>query len=143
MSVLELTTCKFCVEQHGKIVSIFIQDNQFEVQAHPNCKCMYVPMRTKQGGTATDLGFGGADIYLMRYGSLPNFYVTKKDARKMGWKDYLGNLRAVCPGKSIGGDVYRNIEGKLPASVEFGMKLILIIQAGIAIVKGFFSQMMD
>ncbi len=61
LSQLISSTCKYCVEQHGKIVDISILQNKTEVLAHPRCKCVYVPMRTKAVGTATDLGMEGAD----------------------------------------------------------------------------------
>ena len=47
MSVLMLNSCQNCVEQHGKIVDISMLKNKTEVQAHRNCQCVYVPMRTK------------------------------------------------------------------------------------------------
>lgn len=45
-------------------------------------------------------------LYLHLYGKLPSNYVTKKEAKKMGWVASKGNLRDVCKGCSIGGDVY-------------------------------------
>ena len=71
-------------------------------------------MRTKLVGTATDLGFDGVDMFLADYGSLPNYYISKKQARKSGWKDWMGNLNDVLPNKMIGGDIYSNREKKLP-----------------------------
>ena len=47
-SQLTIYTCKFCIEQHGKIVDISILDNKDEVQAHPNCKCIYVPIAGRE-----------------------------------------------------------------------------------------------
>ena len=72
MSKLLPNSCKYCVEQHGKIVDISILKNKTEVQAHPNCHCVYVAMRTKVAGTATDLGMNGADTYIAYYGRLPD-----------------------------------------------------------------------
>ncbi|MEI8173968.1 MAG: ribonuclease domain-containing protein, partial [Deltaproteobacteria bacterium] len=45
---------------------------------------------------------------------LPDNFITKKDARRLGWDPSRGNLRDVAPGKSIGGDVFRNRERRLP-----------------------------
>ena len=114
MSKLTLTTCLYCAKQHGKIASITILDTQYEVNAHLNCKCMYVPMRTKKAGTSTDLGNNGADVYLVTFQRLPNYYVLKETAEDAGWVNWRGNLDQVLPGKMIGGNVYQNRDGKLP-----------------------------
>jgi len=52
--------------------------------------------------------------YIKKYNRLPDNFITKKDARTLGWNPSKGNLWAVAPGKSIGGDVFRNREKKLP-----------------------------
>ena len=62
MSKLSITTCMFCAKNHGKIVDISVLSNKYEVNAHLRCKCVYVPMRVKVRGTATNLGLKGADI---------------------------------------------------------------------------------
>ena len=59
--------------------------------------------------------FDDVVAYLKKHGKLPDNYVTKDVAIKAGWKQKKGNLADVLPGKSIGGDVYKNIEGKLPS----------------------------
>ena len=82
MSQLSIRTCRSCVEFHGTIVSLDVVENRYEVEAHPNCKCVYVPMRTKTAGSATYKGIDGADMHLMIHRQLPNYYVTKKIARK-------------------------------------------------------------
>ena len=46
---------------------------------------------------------------------MPDSYITKKEARNLGWDPKLGNLGDIAPGKSIGGDVFKNRENKLPA----------------------------
>lgn len=118
MSKLTLTTCALCANNHGKVIDISILGEEYEVNAHPNCECRFVPMRTKRAGTATDMGYRGADavLYFMKEKELPSYYVDKVTAGKAGWRDWKGNLNDVLPGKMIGGDIYRNIEGKLPYS---------------------------
>lgn len=116
MSELLPTSCKYCVEQHGKIFDISILDNKTEVQAHRNCKCIYVAMRTKLVGLVTDLGYEGADAYLKDFGILPDYYVSFSFAEDAGWRSKKGNLDKVLPGKMIGGDIYKNKDGKLPQS---------------------------
>ena len=52
--------------------------------------------------------------YLHQYGKLPSNFITKKEAKKLGWVNTEGNLGEVAPGKSIGGDYFGNYEGLLP-----------------------------
>ena len=52
--------------------------------------------------------------YLYLYGHLPGNYITKNEAKKLGWVSSEGNLWDVAPGKSIGGDTFGNREGRLP-----------------------------
>jgi len=143
MSELTIFTCKLCVECHGMIVDISILDNKQEVNAHPYCKCVYVPMRTKIAGTATEMGYRGADAVIIFMNELPSYYLSKKQAREAGWQDWKGNLNDVLPGKMIGGDVYKNREGKLPnLPAEFGMRLTLTMKMDIEIDKDFYTPMM-
>ncbi len=53
-------------------------------------------------------------LYLHTYGHLPGNYITKNEARDLGWDSSKGNLWDVAPGKSIGGDRFGNYEGLLP-----------------------------
>lgn len=52
--------------------------------------------------------------HLMEHQKLPDNFITKAEARKLGWNPQKGNLDEVAPGKSIGGDVFHNRERKLP-----------------------------
>ena len=52
--------------------------------------------------------------YLHQYGHLPSNFITKKEAKKLGWVSSEGNLGEVAPGMSIGGDYFGNYEGNLP-----------------------------
>ncbi|MFZ4833284.1 ribonuclease domain-containing protein [Rouxiella sp. Mn2063] len=54
--------------------------------------------------------------YLRQNHRLPDYYVTKKQARAQGWDARAGNLCQVLPGKAIGGDRFSNREGQLPAA---------------------------
>ena len=53
-------------------------------------------------------------LYIDTYGELPSNYITKDEAKKLGWDSNAGNLWDVAEGKSIGGDVFGNREGLLP-----------------------------
>lgn len=52
--------------------------------------------------------------YLHLYGHLPSNFITKQEAKELGWVSQEGNLGEVAPGKSIGGDYFGNYEGLLP-----------------------------
>lgn len=52
--------------------------------------------------------------YVQEHEKLPPEYITKREARDLGWKDKEGNLWEVAPGCAIGGDNFDNREGKLP-----------------------------
>ena len=52
--------------------------------------------------------------YIHEFGHLPDNYITKSEAKNLGWKSSEGNLTIVAPGKSIGGDNFSNREGQLP-----------------------------
>ncbi len=52
--------------------------------------------------------------YLYLYGHLPSNFITKKEAKALGWVSSEGNLDEVAPGMSIGGDYFGNYEGNLP-----------------------------
>lgn len=53
-------------------------------------------------------------LYLYAFCELPCNYITKSDARSLGWDSSRGNLWNVAPGYSIGGDKFGNYEGLLP-----------------------------
>lgn len=52
--------------------------------------------------------------YLHAYGELPPNFITKNEAKELGWDNAKGNLWDVAPGMSIGGDRFGNREGLLP-----------------------------
>ncbi len=51
-------------------------------------------------------------LYIHTYGHLPSNFITKKEAKKLGWSS--GSLEKYAPGKVIGGDRFGNYEGLLP-----------------------------
>ena len=57
--------------------------------------------------------------YIHTFGTLPGNFITKNDARALGWESTKGNLWDVAPGKSIGGDRFGNREGLLPEGTYF------------------------
>ena len=51
-------------------------------------------------------------LYIHTYGKLPENFITKDEARALGWEG--GGLENYAPGKCIGGDKFGNYEGLLP-----------------------------
>ena len=56
-------------------------------------------------------------LYIHTYGELPQNFITKKAAKKLGWQG--GSLEDYAPGKCIGGDYFGNYEGLLPEDKEY------------------------
>ena len=56
-------------------------------------------------------------LYIHTYGRLPSNFITKKQAKKLGWSG--GGLEEFAPGKCIGGDYFGNYEGLLPEDREY------------------------
>lgn len=55
--------------------------------------------------------------YLHIYGHLPSNFITKKEAKALGWEG--GSLEPFAPGKCIGGDYFGNYEGLLPEDKDY------------------------
>lgn len=80
----------------------------------------YTPDTEYTSDTAsTDLEEGGvytaaADValYIHTYNHLPDNFITKQEARDLGWTG--GSLEPYAPGMCIGGDYFGNYEGLLP-----------------------------
>lgn len=51
-------------------------------------------------------------LYIYTYGCLPDNYITKSQARDLGWEG--GSVEYYAPGCAIGGDRFYNYEGQLP-----------------------------
>ena len=56
-------------------------------------------------------------LYLHLYGHLPDNFITKKEAKSLGWGG--GSVEDYAPGKCIGGDRFGNYEGLLPADRSY------------------------
>lgn len=89
-----------------------------------------------------NMGFDEVANYISQHNELPPNYITKKEARELGWEPSEGNLHEVAPGKSIGGDVFGNREGLLPKKkAGYGMKPISITQEDGAEATEFYTRM--
>lgn len=70
------------------------------------------PFHVVEGEYYTDKEHVAA--YLKKFECLPDNYITKEEARKLGWNNSRRGLWDVAPGMSIGGDRFGNYEGILP-----------------------------
>ena len=57
--------------------------------------------------------------YVKANKQLPDYYLTKSEARNQGWIASKGNLCDVLPGKAIGGDPFSNREKSLPKGEHY------------------------
>lgn len=113
ITILDLKTCLMCRKLHGKI---FGTDDfvSYEPPLHDHCRCRIEQMVAVFPGYATRDGLKGADYWLSFFHKLPDYYLTKGEAKAAGWRPINGNLREIVPDKMIGGDIYQNRNGHLP-----------------------------
>lgn len=78
--------------------------------AHASRNAVGAPRRVERGRAYTSKD-DVAD-YIFDFGCLPPNFITKAEARRLGWSG--GPLEPYAPGKSIGGDHFGNYENKLP-----------------------------
>lgn len=57
--------------------------------------------------------------YVKSNHKLPDYYITKSEAKNQGWNPSKGNLCDVLPGKAIGGDKFSNREKQLPKGEQY------------------------
>ena len=57
--------------------------------------------------------------YVKANRKLPDYYLTKGEARSQGWVASEGNLCDVLPGRAIGGDKFSNREKTLPTGAQY------------------------
>lgn len=113
LAKLDARICPECKLMHGKIYSVE-KDEIPELPIHSNCRCVIEWLNALIAGTATNKGNNGADWWLKWAGKLPDYYITKTEAQKLGYNPMLGNLAKVAPGKMIGKGIYKNRNTHLP-----------------------------
>lgn len=115
ISALSTATCKPCFDLHGKLYLPEDAPPRFP-NLHERCACSVEWSKSVKKGTASFDGKEGIDVLLLKGESLPKQYLTKKEAKKLGWKPILMNLHQVTDKGVIGGDVYKNKDGKLSSA---------------------------
>ena len=110
---LRKTHCFTCESNHLRIFENNESKPLVGKDNHPFCECFYDDVEQKTVGSISNKGIKSPDVYLKAYGKLPDYYITKEEARSLGWSEGK-NLAHFAPGKMIGGDIYFNDPPKLP-----------------------------
>lgn len=94
----------------GLVVFLNIKKNQTYKQSHTQTAA-----HDKMARGIRDLTDEKTVVdYVKQFHQLPNYYLTKSQARKRGWNPAKGNLCIVLPGYAIGGDRFADREHRLP-----------------------------
>lgn len=94
-------------ETQAQVVQVAADQPQTEAPAQPNAQA---PPEIDEDGSYTTRE--DVSLYIHTYGKLPENFITKDEARQLGWEG--GGLEDYAPGKCIGGDRFGNYEGLLP-----------------------------
>lgn len=113
---IEIACNNACSECLFNDLRIFKNDNNKPKVGffnHKNCHCTYEEVEHRPVGSISKMGDLAPDVYLKKYGKLPDYYITKEEATKLGWS--IGkNLAHFAPGKMLGGDIFYNKNNILP-----------------------------
>ena len=101
---LSPSTCKPCFDLHGRLYLPEEAPPRFP-GLHENCACMVIWSKSVKKGTCTFEGENGVDVLLLNGETLPEKYLAKKEAKKLGWKPGSMNLHQVTDSGVIGGDI--------------------------------------
>lgn len=110
---LDFRTCHICFTTHGEIYELG-KYPLLRPPVHDLCRCKIEKMSSIIAGSATINLKEGADYYLKNNLTLPQYYISIDEAKELGWKNYLGNLHKVAPGKQLSKGEYANMNGHLP-----------------------------
>lgn len=112
---LRRTHCFTCEFNHLRIFENNESKPKIGKDNHPFCECFYEDVERKSVGSISNKGIQSPDVYLKAYGKLPDYYITKEEAKeKYGWIQGKNTISGKAPGKMIGGNIYKNKPPKLP-----------------------------
>ncbi len=114
IAIITMGICPGCYFRNGKIYSYDELQAIGEPQLHPNCKCFLQQMEAIKAGQATKLGMNGADWWIKYLQKLPDYYITREEAKALGWRKKKGNFAQAAPGYMLFGGEYRNKDNILP-----------------------------
>ena len=105
--------CLDCLNHHGKVYAMD-EIPDIEPPLHENCRCAILPMDAIIPGGATKDGESRADYWLINFGKLPDYYISKEELYALGWKSGK-SVASKAPGKMVFGGIYENDDGHLPS----------------------------
>lgn len=111
-AILDPKLCLDCLNHHGKVYAMD-EIPDIEPPLHENCRCAILPMDAIIPGGATKDGESGADYWLINFGKLPDYYISKEELYALGWKSGK-SVASKAPGKMVFGGIYENDDGHLP-----------------------------
>ena len=97
-------------EQPEKEPALPVGEEQTPAEPYEPAYAEAVPAPVDEDGTYNSAE--DVSLYLYLYGHLPGNYITKSEARELGWSG--GSVEQAAPGCAIGGDRFGNREGVLP-----------------------------
>ena len=105
------TPCRDCPERDKRI---YKRGEHIKLPAHPHCDCYYTNVETKPLEKKKKRQ-PSPDVWIKHYGKLPDYYITKEEAKeKYGWIQGKNTLAGKAPEKMIGGDIFNNNPVILP-----------------------------
>ena len=113
-AILDPKLCLDCLNHHGKVYAMD-EIPDIEPPLHENCRCAILPMDAIIPGGATKGGESGADYWLINFGKLPDYYISKEELYALGWKSGK-SVASKAPGKMVFGGIYENDAGHLPSA---------------------------
>ena len=84
-AILDPKLCLDCLNHHEKVYAMD-EIPDIEPPLHENCRCAILPMDAITPGGATKDGENGADYWLVHDDELPDYYISKSELEKLGWK---------------------------------------------------------
>jgi len=112
-AILDPKLCLDCLNHHGKVYAMD-EIPDIEPPLHENCRCAILPMDAITPGGATKDGENGTDYWLVHDDELPDYYISKSELEKLGWKRGR-SPKKWAPGKMVFGGIYQNKNNHLPS----------------------------
>lgn len=96
---------------------VLLEEEQQETQNQEEAQEQPQPQQPVIDENGTYTSKDDVALYIHTYGHLPSNFITKNEARELGWEG--GSVEDYAPGCSIGGDRFGNYEGLLPEGKKY------------------------
>ncbi|MCR5518045.1 MAG: ribonuclease [Lachnospiraceae bacterium] len=113
-----VTGCKKKAKEEVTSTKVATEQETTKVQAisEKSTKAQAISEKSTKSSIDKDGSYYSKDevaLYIHTYGKLPSNFITKTEAKALGWEG--GSVEKYAKGKVIGGDRFGNYEGKLPS----------------------------